>query len=80
MAPPLCLSITCMYRTPILACGGRGPLAPIHTTAQKLWYTVLYISSGSGSGQTRIILPDLDPDRDWHPGHADPEPADPNRL
>jgi hypothetical protein len=34
----------------------------------------------SGSGRNRIILPDPDPDRDWHPGHADQDPADPNRF
>jgi hypothetical protein len=34
--------------------------------------------SGCGSGRIRIILPD--PNRDRHPGHADPNPADPDRF
>ncbi len=29
-------------------------------------------------GRIRIILPD--PDRDWHPRHADPDPADTDRY
>ncbi len=43
-------SLVCMYSSPTLACGGRGRMAPNHTTAQKLWYSIyiqhsLYVAS-----------------------------------
>ncbi len=62
---------------PTLACGGGGwwpQITKSYDSTETLVHSTLYqgFGSGSGSGQTRIILPDLDPDRDWHPGHADP--------
>jgi hypothetical protein len=35
---------------------------------------------GYGSGQICIIFPDPNPDRDWHSGHADPGPANPDCI
>jgi hypothetical protein len=43
-------------------------------TIRKCW------RSGSASGRIHIILLGPDPDQHRHPGHADPDPTDPDRC
>ncbi len=58
---------------------GKGAAGPnSYDSTETLVHSTPYQCFGSGLGQ--IILPDTDPDRDWHSGHADPDPADPNRF
>jgi hypothetical protein len=58
--------------------GAGGPKS--YDSKEILVHSILYECFGSGSGRIRIILPDPYPDREWHPGHADPDQADPNRF
>ncbi len=63
--PPLCLSVPCLYSSPTPTCVGGGWVFPNHTTAQKLWYSILYTILTLRARLWNIISPPLPSQLRW---------------